>query len=266
MAKLKKWEKVTDEELKGIKVVCFDIDDTVTTDGKLTQKAYEAMWNLKNAGYYLVPITGRPASWCDHFARFWPIDAVIGENGAFTFFMQDGARKRIDTLGDDSLSALQRINKFRDEILSEFPDAKWASDQEYREYDIAVDFCEDVERWTDSKIASFVEFCKKNGAKAKISSIHINTWFGNYDKCSGIKYWIDSGHPGITEKVLFNEMIFIGDSLNDEPMFAEFPRSVGVANINAFLKDMKSPPTWVTEGRSGDGFVQFATKLIDNKC
>mgnify|MGYP000314140842 CR=1 FL=1 len=62
----------------------FDIDDTLTTDGRLTAEAYGALEALKRNGRIVVPITGRPAGWCDHIARMWPVDAVVGENGAFT--------------------------------------------------------------------------------------------------------------------------------------------------------------------------------------
>src|SRR4051812_35654663 len=87
----------TDPALAQVQAICLDIDDTLSTAGKLTSEAYEALWRLKKEGLAVVPITGRPAGWCDHFARFWPVDAVVGENGAFVFFMQDGLRKRIDT-------------------------------------------------------------------------------------------------------------------------------------------------------------------------
>ena len=67
----------------GIRGLLFDIDDTLTTEGRLTAEAYAAVEALKNAGLIVVPITGRPAGWCDHIARMWPVDGVIGENGAF---------------------------------------------------------------------------------------------------------------------------------------------------------------------------------------
>src|SRR5215468_4590964 len=70
---------------RRIRGVFTDIDDTLTTDGKLTAAAYGALERLQAAGFLVVPITGRPAGWCDHIARMWPVDAVVGENGAFWF-------------------------------------------------------------------------------------------------------------------------------------------------------------------------------------
>ena len=49
---------------REVKGVLTDIDDTLTTDGRLTAAAYSALARLHDAGYVVVPITGRPAGWC----------------------------------------------------------------------------------------------------------------------------------------------------------------------------------------------------------
>ncbi|MDL1873369.1 hypothetical protein FBR05_14410, partial [Deltaproteobacteria bacterium PRO3] len=160
------WTQAGDADLAPVRGICLDIDETLSTHGKLTAEAYAALWSLKDAGYFVVPVTGRPAGWCDHFARFWPVDAVVGENGAFTFFMKNGVRSRIDTPGvaahpKRGLEALGR------KILERFPHAKWASDQAYREYDLAIDFCEDVPPWPREDVDALVRLCEAEGAHAK---------------------------------------------------------------------------------------------------
>src|SRR5687768_12334095 len=80
------------EAARSIRVVLTDIDDTVTTEGVLTAKAYGALEELHDAGFIVIPVTGRPAGWCDHIARMWPVDAVVGENGAL-YFRYDRERK-----------------------------------------------------------------------------------------------------------------------------------------------------------------------------
>ena len=80
-------------ELRGanrLRGLLFDIDDTLTTEGRLTAAAYAALERLKDAGRVVVAVTGRPAGWCDHIARMWPVDAVVGENGAFYFRYMNG--------------------------------------------------------------------------------------------------------------------------------------------------------------------------------
>ncbi len=258
------WNQASDSELVPIRGVCLDIDETLSTRGKLTDEAFAALWNLKRAGFFVVPVTGRPAGWCDHIARFWPVDAVVGENGAFTFFMQNGIRSRLGTPGVEAEPKI-RLEKLSQKILSRFPFAKWASDQAYREYDLAIDICEDVPHWPDADIEELLRLCESEGAHAKLSSVHVNAWFGGFDKRRGIEFWLESGAPGIPPNAVaprWEEWLFIGDSPNDEPMFSGFRFSVGVANLTQYLGRLKHPPTWLTSRESGGGFAEMANRLI----
>jgi HAD superfamily hydrolase (TIGR01484 family) len=260
------WNTAQAADLKRVRGVCLDIDDTLSSHGKLTSSAYRALWDLKDAGFAVVPITGRPAGWCDHFARFWPVDAVVGENGAFTFFMDQGVRRRIDTPAGAAPEVLRtKLGYLEQKVLARFPHAKWASDQAYREYDLAIDVCEDVPAWPRAEIDELLGLCNGLGAHAKLSSIHVNTWFGNYDKRSGLEHWLNSGAPGLKmagEVPAWNEWLFIGDSPNDEPMFAAFEHSVGVANLSRYLDRLTHPPRWITQAESGAGFAEMAAKLV----
>lgn len=263
----KSWTDVTKKDLKGIKGVCLDIDDTLTSHGKLKANAYAALWKLKERGLIVVPITGRPAGWCDQIVRFWPVDAVVGENGAFTFYMDQSGkraiREKVPTPGNDP-EGPNKLRALHEKILKKFPTAKTASDQSYREYDLAIDICEDVEPWAEKDVNTLLAFCRQEGAHAKLSSIHVNIWFGNYDKKTGFKSWIEAGAPGLTGKIPeHSEWIYIGDSPNDEPMFEFFRRSVGVANLKRYLPDLKFPPVWITSSESGDGFCEMVNKLTD---
>ena len=72
-----------DTRWRAIRYVLTDIDDTLTLGGRLPAAAYAAMERLDAAGVRVVPITGRPAGWCDHMARMWPVAALVGENVFF---------------------------------------------------------------------------------------------------------------------------------------------------------------------------------------
>ena len=259
------WNLADSKTLQSIRGVCLDIDDTLTSHGKLRPEAYGALWRLKDAGLRVVPITGRPAGWCDHFARFWPIDAVVGENGAFTFLMTgregDGLRRtRIDTPGaivDETLRR-EKLAALARTIEDRFPHVRFASDQGYREHDLAIDFCEDVPPWPRGDIDELVRICESQGAHAKISSIHVNTWFGEFDKVKGFNHYLSS-QPGLPAR---EHWLFIGDSPNDEPMFRHFPNSVGVANLKNFIDRITHPPRWITTQESGAGFVEMTDSLL----
>ena len=172
-------------ELAAVEGVFADIDETLTTEGRLTAEAYGALERLHEAGLLVVPVTGRPAGWCDHIARMWPVDAVVGENGAFYFRYDRAAHKLVKRFLADA--AERRANRRRlaaleREILAAVPGAGLASDQPYREADLAIDFCEDVDPLPREKVDEIIACFEAAGATAKVSSIHVNGWFGNYDK------------------------------------------------------------------------------------
>src|SRR5438445_9656346 len=131
----------------AIRFVLLDIDDTLTTDGRLTAAAYAALESLSGRGLQVIPVTGRPAGWCDLIARFWPVDAVIGENGAFYFRYDRNARQMIRRFWlteDERMAARRRLDRLAEEILVAVPGARVAADQSYRIADLAIDYREDT--------------------------------------------------------------------------------------------------------------------------
>lgn len=250
--------------LKAVEYVLCDIDDTVSTEGRLTAAAYDALWRLHDAAFVVIPVTGRPAGWCDHFARMWPIQAIVGENGAFYFRYDPITKIFHKRFADDQetrKSNRQRINQIAKIILAEVPGCALASDQLYREADIAIDFCEDVSPLPPSDISRIVAIMEQHGMTAKVSSIHVNGWIGKYDKLTMTKHLMaevfdcEIGY----EKEKF---IFVGDSPNDQPMFHYFPNAVGVANLKNFESELKHKPAYVTKLEAGSGFVELADALI----
>ncbi len=247
---------------RAVRVVLTDIDDTLTTDGLLPSASLRALEMLSEAGMLVIPVTGRPAGWCDHFARMWPVDAVVGENGALYLAydkklrtMRSGFAKTEAERRDDR----RRLDVLRDTILAAVPGAGIASDQDYRIADLAVDFCEDVTPLPQDAIDRIVGLFHQAGATAKVSSIHVNGWFGDYDKltmtrrCLHDVFNIDMDGENET-------IVFAGDSPNDAPMFSFFANSVGVANVRRF--DVPAEPAWITENESADGFCELTEALL----
>lgn len=247
-----------------IRYVLTDIDDTLTSDGLLTADAYTALQRLHDAGLVVAPITGRPAGWCDHIARMWPVDAVVGENGAF-YFRYDREERRMQRrywLDETARKAARvKLNELARSIPAAIPGAAIASDQAYREADLAIDFCEDVPPLPAAAIDRIVASFTDVGAHAKVSSIHVNGWFGDYDKLAMTSRLFAEVWQVDLDRIR-DEVVFAGDSPNDEPMFRYFPNSVGVANVAAFLPRLKSPPGWITAKPTGAGFAELADALL----
>ena len=247
-----------------IKYLLTDIDDTITNQGRIPACAFKALEDLDKAGIKVIPITGRPAGWCDHIARMWPVKGVVGENGAFYFAYDTDAKKMIRRYFKTDQQRLQDKKKLaimEKNILQQIPGCRVSADQPYREADLAIDFSEDVQALSQMDIDKIVDIFEQEGAIAKISSIHVNGWFGNYDKLSMTKIMFKEVFKKDIEKIKEN-IIFSGDSPNDEPMFEYFPNSVGVANVLAFKDTLKSKPAWITKKSGGFGFSQLAEVLL----
>ncbi len=252
-------------ERRAIRGVFTDIDDTLTTDGQLTAEAYTAMERLHGSGMTVVPVTGRPAGWCDHIARMWPVDGIIGENGAF-YFHYDREKRRMGRHyldgGRQRAANRERLATLGHHILEQVPGAAISADQHYRETDLAIDFCEDVDPLPMSSVDRIVALLNAAGATAKVSSIHVNAWFGSYDKLTMARRFA-SDCLGVNLDESGGEFVFAGDSPNDAPMFAFFSNSVGVANVRDFEDRLTTAPTYVTKKKSGAGFAELATILVE---
>lgn len=247
-----------------IEVVFADIDDTLTTDGRLTAAAYAALESLHRAGLKVAPITGRPAGWCDMIARFWPVDGVVGENGALYLAYDPATRsmRRAYAVSEkerrESKAALARIEE---RVLAEVPGCGISADQRYREADLAVDFCEDVAPMPATDVARIKAIFEEEGAVAKVSSIHVNGWFGDYDKLSMSRRFA-ADILGFDIDTRRDAVMFVGDSPNDAPMFAHFPHACGVANVRDFAGRLDAAPAYVASQRGGAGFAEVADLIL----
>lgn len=256
--------ELTRAALTDCVAVLTDIDDTLTTDGQLPAATYDALERLAQAGLSVVPITGRPAGWCDMIARLWPVAGIVGENGAFYFSYDRDARvmrQRFFASDAERRVNRARLNELRDRILAEVPGAGIASDQLYREADLAIDFCEDVPALPQDQVQRILDIFAEAGAVAKLSSIHVNGWFGSYDKLSMTRIFAQD-ILGLDIDADRSRIVFVGDSPNDGPMFGFFPNSCGVANVRDFAPGSFLPPTFVASHEGGAGFVEIADQIL----
>jgi len=248
----------------AVRVVLTDIDDTLSTHGRIPSVAYVALERLARAGVVVVPVTGRPAGWCDHIARMWPVAGVVGENGAFWMRYDERQRKLVKRfLAGDAERAANRakLAAAGERILAAVPGCALASDQLYREADLAIDFCEDVAPLPRDAVDRIVALMEAEGMTAKVSSIHVNGWYGRYDKLGMTRTFLREA-LALDLDAERGRIVFVGDSPNDAPMFAHFPLSVGVANVRAFADRIATLPSYVTSAAGGEGFAELVAALL----
>jgi hypothetical protein len=188
----------------------------------------------------------------------------VGENGAFWFRHDAAANKMVKryVIGmAERTERARRMSGIAARILREVPGCAISSDQAYREADLAIDFREDVPPLPRDAVARIVAIMEEEGLTAKVSSIHVNGWFGGYDKLSTARLMLQEDF-GIDSRVDRERLVFVGDSPNDQPMFAFFPNAVGVANIVDMVDLMTYLPAWVTSSPGSIGFAELAAALL----
>jgi hydroxymethylpyrimidine pyrophosphatase-like HAD family hydrolase len=99
------------------------------------------------------------------------------------------------------------------------------------------------------------------GAVAKISSIHVNVWMGNYSKVDMAVRFLETAF-GIRPETDREKILFVGDSPNDEPMFAHYPNACAVANIVRYKNLLEKEPSWVSNAECADGFTEIVDTLL----
>jgi HAD superfamily hydrolase (TIGR01484 family) len=253
---------------RGLSHFFTDIDDTLTTDGMIPAGSYEALWDLASAGIRVVAVTGRPAGWCDHIARMWPVVAVVGENGAF-FYAYDRPRKKMKrSLSDPDLGDPARreaLAVIARRVLREVPGTALAADQAFRLSDVAIDYREDVPPVTPEALDRICRILEEEGVQFKVSSIHVNFWRGRFDKMTGVRRFL-SEEENCPLQAIAEQAVFIGDSPNDEPLFAQFPHSIAVGNLRRFLPRLSCLPEYITEADSAEGFQEAVSVVLEKRA
>lgn len=248
--------------LLSVAGVMTDIDDTLTRDGAIEPAALQALHALHAAGVPVVAITGRPAGWSEPFALAWPVAAIVAENGAvalrrgadgrlITEYAQDEATRRHNT---------QRLRDVAQRVLRELPGTTLAQDSAGRVTDIAVDHSE-FAHLPPATIERVVALMRAQGMNATVSSIHVNGWFGEHTKWSGA-VWMVQRLFGRALEAELERWLYVGDSTNDQLMFARFPYSVGVANLRHFADKLDTWPAFMADGERGEGFAEVARVLL----
>jgi HAD superfamily hydrolase (TIGR01484 family) len=262
---MKQLKNTLTSDWKEVQWVLTDVDDTLTWHGQLPPETLIALTELRQAGLKVVAVTGACAGWCDHIAQLWPVDAVIGENGAFIMEKKDGY---LTLNSDSSMSVIARKQAVLKEqvldVLADYPDLNLTLDQSYRLCEVAIDIGQNRASVAPEIVEEVVSRLNELGAHATASSIHINSWYGEHSKkTTSLKFLQEKG---LSLAEIESQACYVGDSMNDQFMFATLPKSVGVANIKSYWDKLLHHPEFVMTEPGGYGFAQFARQLLTIKA
>jgi HAD superfamily hydrolase (TIGR01484 family) len=247
-------------DLRGpVRALFSDVDGTMTTGDRIEAATYDALEQLSTSGIPVVMVTGRPAGWGQAFLKILPVVAVVTENGGVTFVREGRRQHKLYGVPQASLPEWRRrMNDAAVEVMSRVPGARLSSDSKYREVDLAIDWNEEVALTADDA-ETVVHMLRKAGFTAVRSSVHVNFGPPHFDKlsaCMTVVQKVLGGDPSD-----LTPYVFVGDALNDAPMFGGFPSSVGVANIRVWWDELTSKPAYVTERPEGAGLRELIAHL-----
>jgi len=248
-------------ELRGpIRALFSDVDGTMTTGERIEASTYEALERLGAAGIPVIMVTGRPAGFGQAFMKMTPVLACVSENGGVTFIREGRKLHKLYGVPQASLPEWRRrMNEVTVDVMAKVPGARLSSDSKYREVDLAIDYNEEAELSKEDAEAC-VAILRKAGFTAVRSSVHVNFCPPHFDKLSACMTVVRQVLGGDANDL--SQYVYVGDALNDAPMFGGFPSSVGVANVKAWWDDLAFKPAYLTERPEGAGLRELIAHLM----
>jgi hydroxymethylpyrimidine pyrophosphatase-like HAD family hydrolase len=259
-------EPLSTQEMTGpVRALFSDVDGTLTTNGRIEPETYAALATLEAAGVTVVLVTGRPAGWGQALLSLMPVAAVVTENGGVTFVRvpgtggHGGAIKRYGLPVPDLAGWRQRMHAAVAEVQRSVPAARLSSDSRYREVDLAIDWNEEASLSLE-EAQQVTAILRGAGLRAVRSSVHVNFCPPVFDKLSACLEVVRDVLGGSSDDLA--PYVYVGDSLNDAPMFGGFPRSVGVANVRAWWDELPARPRYVTAAAEGAGLREVIAHVL----
>lgn len=254
-------DNVNSDELRTIRFVLTDMDDTLTYQGRLQARTYQSLERLQDAGINVIPVTAASAGWADQMARMWPVDGVIAENGGVFLTRNRGNHgiQRHYWHQDTHTMIRQKLSDILSKILHKFPWSEVSDDQDFRLTSIAFRLPQNAER-----TQQLIHELQEQGCSYTINNLWLLGWYGPYDKLAMSRKVLNQFFA-LKEKDEQVSVFYSGDSINDAPMFRFYRKSLGMSSVNNVAEMMPDLPRWISRFPGGKGFVDAATRIVNAK-
>jgi HAD superfamily hydrolase (TIGR01484 family) len=243
-----------------VRALFSDVDGTMTTGDRIEAATYDALERLGESGIPVIMVTGRSAGFAHAAMKMTPVPVVVSENGGVTFVREGKRLHKLYGVPQASLPEWRRrMNDVAVDVMSKVPGARLSSDSKYREVDLAIDWNEEASL-SAHDAETVVQLIRRAGLHAVRSSVHVNFGPPHFDKLSACMTVVRQVLKGDANDL--SPYVFVGDALNDAPMFQGFPNSVGVANIRVWWDELEYKPAFLTERAEGAGLRELVAHIM----
>lgn len=247
------------DDRRRVDGVVFDLGLAYDAGGKVSADVLAALTGAKAAGLLTAAVTTAAAGTCDHLARTWPLDAVIGESGGFMFHLhpQSGRMVHLHVLSRDERRAnWAQYEKTLARVMQEVPGAALAADQAYRETDLAIDVGQDLgQPLAADAVAAIAAIMAEAGMTTVRTATHVHGWLGPYDAAATARLAMKDLFAIDLDDAAGGARLLFAGTPGDGAMFDLFSNSVGCGEARAFETMDGGGPAYVTGGEPAVGLV-----------
>ncbi|MFN8369945.1 MAG: HAD-IIB family hydrolase [Bacteriovoracaceae bacterium] len=234
-----------------------DFDGTLTDGSYITSKLFEVIKLCEKNRLPLIIVSGRSLSWGHFFLSHLPLSMVVMEGGGIV--VHKNQNNQFDEYPLLTLVEIDRLKEITLKLKTHFKNVPLSKDSYGRLTDQAIEL--DLINKNPTLKKEILDFFQKEKVNYSASNVHINFWIGTVSKAKGVEFVLSNFYKNILTK----ECLFFGDAPNDESMFNYFENSVGVSNIEPFLKNIKTKPKIILEGENNQG-INGVLSFLEKSC
>ncbi len=144
------------------------------------------------------------------------------------------------------------------QLQTKFPQIQESADNCFR----LTDWTFDIASLSLGELQTLDNLCEQMGWGFTYSNVQCHIKPQGQDKAVGLLQVLGEYLPDYSP----GQVITVGDSPNDESLFDPryFPVSVGVANVQEYMNQLRHQPAYITTAAEGEGFCELSSYLLKN--